>query len=90
MTMTASRDTRSRPCNRLARLAGAAATFALLSACQPEPPDRERPPEPQAAQHTQLHDAIQAPIERARQVEVDMEKAAEAQRDAIDAASGGG
>ncbi len=87
--MTALRDARSRTCNSLVRLAGVAALLTLLLACRPEPPERERPPKPRAAQPTQLHDAIQAPIDRARQVEIDVEKAAEAQRDAIDAASGG-
>ncbi|MDQ3288530.1 MAG: hypothetical protein M3Q42_09800 [Pseudomonadota bacterium] len=78
-----------RTSHSLVALAGGALLLGLLSACQPEPPDRERPPEPQAAQHFDLHDAIQEPIERARQVEVDLEHAAEAQRAAVDAASGG-
>lgn len=86
MTTTALREAPCRTCHWLARLAGVAAMLALLPACRPEPPDRERPPEPQAVE---LRDAIQAPIDRARQVEIDVEKAAEAQREAIDAASGG-
>lgn len=70
------------------------ATLILLAAVtgcsKPPPPDKERPPEPQAAaSDTQLRDAIQAPIERAQQVEADTLKAAEAQRAAIDAATGG-
>ncbi|HSM10133.1 MAG TPA: hypothetical protein VK827_00990 [Lysobacter sp.] len=68
---------------------GALVLLALVSGCTPEPPEKERPPEPQAAQHTQLRDAIHAPLDRARQVEVDTQKAAEAQREAIDAATGG-
>ena len=44
--------------------------------------------EPQAAQHTELRDAIQAPIEKARNVEVDVQKAADDQRAAIEAAGG--
>ena len=75
-----------------------AALLALaLGGCKPEPPEKEQPPEPQAAtpaaeqsdRHTELRDAIQAPIERAEQVEVDVEKAAEAQHAAIEAATGG-
>lgn len=88
MSTTASRVAR-RTLHRLAAVAGGGLLLGLLSACRPEPPDRERPPEPQAAQPTQLHDAIQAPIERARQVELDVEQAADAQRAAIDTASGG-
>ncbi|MBP3983641.1 hypothetical protein J5837_04305 [Pseudoxanthomonas helianthi] len=68
---------------------------ALLSgavACKPEPPPADKPPEPQAAvatpaaeQHTELRDAIQAPQDKARAVEGQVEQAADAQRDAIDA-----
>lgn len=74
------------PCLSLAMLA-----LLALGACKPEPPEKEQPPEPQATaeQHTELRDAIQRPIERAEQVEVDVEKAAEAQRAAIEAATGG-
>jgi len=77
-------------CTRRAIAGCAAALMALAvtAGCTPEPPEKERPPEPQA-QHTQLRDAIQAPIDRARQVEADTQKAAEAQREAIDAATGG-
>nr|WP_144816980.1 hypothetical protein [Lysobacter ruishenii] len=63
-----------------------------LSACsRPEPPDKERPPEPQAtapARHTELRDAIQAPQDKARAVEGAVEDAAKAQRAAIEAAGG--
>jgi len=68
---------------------------ALLSgaaACMPEPPPTDKPPEPQAAvatpaaeQHTELRDAIHAPQDKARAVEGQVEQAADAQRDAIDA-----
>lgn len=61
-------------------------------ACKPEPPPADKPPEPQAAvatpaaeQHTELRDAIQAPQDKARAVEGQVEQAADAQRDAIDA-----
>ncbi len=71
-----------------------AAMSALLLACiacsKPEPPKKEQPPEPQAhAQATGLRDAIQAPIDRARMVEPAVLDAAQAQRDAIDAQTGG-
>jgi len=71
-------------------LACCAVLLAALSACsKPRPPDKERPVEPQAAQHTQLREAIQAPIKQARNVEADMQKAADAQRAAIEAQTGG-
>ena len=89
MTTTASPVVR-RPARRLpARSAGAVLMLALLVACQPDPPEKERPPEPQADQHTRMRDAIQAPIDRAREAEADVQKAAAAQRAAIEAASGG-
>lgn len=69
--------------------------IALLSgtaACMPEPPPTDKPPEPQATaatpaaeQNTELRDAIQAPQDKARAVEGQVEQAADAQRDAIDA-----
>lgn len=66
------------------------AWLVLLSACgKPPLPEKERPPEPQAASHTELRDAIHAPIDRARAVEADTLEAAQAQRDAIEAATGG-
>ena len=64
-------------------------TAVLLAACSPptEPsPIPETPPEPQA---TQLRDAIQAPMDKARAVETTLQDAAEAQRKAIDAAERG-
>lgn len=64
----------------------------LLVACsRPEPPEKERPPEPQARtaeRHTELRDAIQAPQDKARAVEGAVDDAAKAQRDAIEAAGG--
>ena len=66
--------------------------MAALAACsKPQPPEKERPPvpkSPQAAQATQMRDAIQAPIDKARNVEADARKAAEAQRAAIEAQTG--
>ena len=62
------------------------------AACMPEPPPTDKPPEPQAAvaapaaeQNTELRDAIQAPQDKARAVEGQVQQAADAQRDAIDA-----
>ena len=69
------------------------AYIALVSAAcsRPEPPEKERPPEPQAsapARHTELRDAIQAPQDKARAVEGAVDDAAKAQRKAIEAAGG--
>lgn len=81
---------RSAPMDLRAWLLVLAASAALAGCGKPTPPDKERPPEPQAAHpHTQLRDAMQAPVERAQQAETDTLNAAEAQRAAIDAASGG-
>jgi len=56
---------------------------ALMAGCsKPKPPEKERPVEPQA---TQLRDAIQAPIDKAKNVEKQVQDAADAQRAAIDA-----
>jgi hypothetical protein len=58
----------------------------LLAACaRPQPPDTERPPEPQA---TQLRDAVRAPLERAEQVQRQVDADAKAEQAAIDAAGG--
>ncbi|MDR0184303.1 hypothetical protein [Lysobacter arvi] len=55
----------------------------LFAGCsKPQPPEKERPVEPQA---TQLRDAIDAPLEKARSVDQQMQDAADAQRAAIDA-----
>ena len=60
--------------------------MALVAGCsKPKPPEKDRPVEPQA---TQLRDAIQAPIEKARQVEGDVQEAADQQRAAIEAQEG--
>jgi hypothetical protein len=68
------------------RLAGLLALAVAVAGCtKPTPPPTEQPPEPQA---TELRDAIQAPIERARAAEGAVQHAADAQRAAIDAAGG--
>lgn len=70
----------------LPRLAAVLALALSAGACtKPTPPPTEQPPEPQA---TQLHDAIQAPIDRARVVEGAVQDAADAQRAALDIAGG--
>ena len=63
---------------------------ALVACGKPKPPDKEQPPEPQAAeQHSQLRETVQRPIEKAKQVDAEVQKATDAQRAAIDAATGG-
>jgi hypothetical protein len=67
----------------------------LSAACsRPAPPDKEQPPEPQATHpvetHTELRDAIQAPIDRAKAVSPEVLEAAQKQRDDIDAQTNGG
>ncbi len=57
-----------------------------LSACRPSPPPTEHPPEPQAARATELRDAIQAPLEKAKAAEEAARKAADDQRAVLDAA----
>ena len=64
----------------------AIAIVACCAACSPPPkPPTDQPPEPQA---TQLRDAIQAPIDKAKAVEGQVQDAADAQRKAIEAAGG--
>jgi hypothetical protein len=68
------------------------AACALAACSKPEPPEKERPPEPKASsepRHTELRDAIQAPIDRAKSVEKTTLDAADKQRAEIDAQTGG-
>ncbi len=60
-----------------------------LTACRPQPPETDQPPEPKVAtaQATELRDAIQQPIDVAKSVEATTRQAAEEQRAAIDAAT---
>jgi hypothetical protein len=83
---------------RFRSIAMSAGALSLLLACsKPEPPKKEQPPEPQAQApapapvetHTELRDAIQAPIDRAKAVEPEVLDAAQKQRDDIDAQTGG-
>ena len=72
------------------RLTAAIVMLLLCAACRkPEPPPTEHPPEPQAAQATELRDAIQRPIDRAKAVESQTLDAAEQQKAQIDAQAGG-
>lgn len=72
-----------------ARIACACVLGLALCACgKPQPPERERPVEPQAPQHTELRDAIQRPIDRAKQADQAVQDAAAAQRKAIEDAGG--
>lgn len=60
----------------------------VLAACsRPQPPEKERPPEPRAA-HTGLRDTIDEPLDKARQAEAEVQEAADDQRAAIEAAGG--
>jgi hypothetical protein len=64
----------------------AIAIVGCCAACSPPPkPPTDQPPEPQA---TQLRDAIQAPIDKAKAVEGQVQDAADAQRKAIEDAGG--
>ena len=66
----------------------AAALSTVSAACsKPEPPEKEKRPVPQA--NTDLRDAIQAPIDRAKAVEPAVLDAAKKQQDQIDAQTGG-
>ncbi|NDK39791.1 hypothetical protein DT603_13180 [Pseudoxanthomonas gei] len=73
----------------LLRSACLALPLLALSACKPEPPPTDKPPEPKAAtaDATQLRDAIQQPIDRAKAVDAASQQAADDQRAAIDAAT---
>ncbi|MET4727894.1 hypothetical protein ABIE09_001701 [Lysobacter enzymogenes] len=59
---------------------------AAAAACsKPQPPEKERPVDPQA---TQMRDAIQKPIEQAKGVEGSVDQGAQHTRDAVEAAGG--
>jgi len=64
----------------------AALSIACAACSKPEPPEKEKRPVPQA---TDLRDAIQAPIDRAKAVEPAVLDAAKKQQDQIDAQTGG-
>ena len=61
----------------------------MLTACSPDPPEKERPPEPQAMRADEAPDDVTvSPIDRARAVEDQVEQADQRQREAIDEAGG--
>ena len=63
--------------------------LAVAGCSKPHPPEKERPVEPKAAEaHTELRDAIQAPLDKAKGVEDQVEKGKQAQDAAIQAAGG--
>ena len=70
--------------NMALRSALLAGMIGLCAACRPEPPPTDDPPEPQAAAAaTELRDTIQAPIDKAKAVEDDVQKAADARAEAM-------
>lgn len=63
-----------------------AALCCVLAACsKPQPPDTERPVDPKA---TQMRDAIQQPLEKAKSAQDTVDQGAQQTRDAIEAAGG--
>ena len=73
----------------LLRIGLLSVSLACTACSKPEPPKKEQPPKPRAEQATELRDAIQRPIERAKAVEPAVLDAAQKQQDAIDAQTGG-
>ena len=67
----------------------AACALLLLAACsRPQPPEKERPPEPKAQASSALRDAINEPLDKAKGVEDQLQKDKDAQDAAIEAAGG--
>ena len=77
------------PAYAIARVPALALCMLVLAACRPEPPPTDQPPEPQARAHTGLRDAIQAPQDKAREVEKTLQDDDARKRAQIDAAEGG-
>ena len=71
------------------RIALLALSLIGLSACKPEAPPTDEPPEPKAATSdaTELRDAIKQPIDQAKAVEGVVQEAADKNSAAIDAAA---
>jgi hypothetical protein len=97
-TRSAAADPRSSAHAWIATFAGALALVCALAGCsKPKVPEHDDPPEPQAAgtatptdaQATELREAIRQPIDRAEATRKATEDAAQRQREAIDAATGG-
>jgi hypothetical protein len=72
----------------MVRLLLCCALLALAACSKPQPPEKDRPVEPQAQAHTEPRDAMQAPIDKARQAEADVEQAQDARDAALEAAGG--
>ncbi len=71
-----------------ARVCLLAILLAAAAGCsRPKPPPTEQQPEPQA-QHTELRDAIEEPIDKAKAVEKTVQDAADQQKAQIEAAGG--
>ncbi len=65
------------------------ATLLAVAGCtKPTAPDRERPPEPKAAGQSAAARALHEPLDKARAVDAASRQAADAQRQAIEAAGG--
>ena len=77
------------PAHAIARASALARGLRGLAACRPEPPPADQPPEPQVRADTGLRDAIQAPQDKARQVEQTLQDDDARKRAQIDAAEGG-
>jgi hypothetical protein len=73
----------------MSRVAGLVLVITGLTACKPEPPPTDQPPEPKAttASAAQLRDAIKQPIDQAKSVEAATQEAADKQRAEIDEAT---
>ncbi|QQP95266.1 hypothetical protein [Lysobacter enzymogenes] len=72
--------------SRLAAALACAVSIAAIAACsKPQPPEKERPVDPQA---TQMRDAIQKPIQEAKGVEHSVDQGAQQTRDAVEAQGG--
>lgn len=69
-------------------LLSSCAMLLLLAACNRPPVEPEQPPEPRAAGHSAASRALHEPLDKAKAVEDATLKAAEAQRQAIEAAGG--
>jgi hypothetical protein len=66
------------------------ALFALAACSKPEPPEKERPVDPQAKQApTDLPTMIQVPMDQAQKIQDGMEDAEQKRKDVVDAAEDG-
>ena len=69
-------------------LCGLLACCALAACGKPEPPEKERKPEPQAARATEPDATIRTPIDRAKAVDGQLEEAEDRRREAIEESGG--